>query len=138
MKKLGRILICVFLITALCVSFAACNKNLKEVAGTYELDEVSGYVINNGQRIDISNDSYEYFTLTLDKKGNATVKSKGAGTTVTVEASGEYTYKDGKISLTTTQGGLSVTEIYDYADGYITYTIDNPSVGSFNIKFKRV
>ena len=124
-------------VLAVCMLFAisACsNAALKEVAGTYEMSSVSG-TINNTT---VSTDMYEYFRIILDDKGNGTVQSKGKGVgSVAYEQKGTYTYSDGKIKMTTKNGGASVTEEYDYADGVITYNVNTTGM-NFKIVFNKV
>ena len=117
------------------VSLAACvDPSLKEVEGTYEMTDISGTMSG----IEVTPDMYEYFRIILDGKGNGKVQSKGKGIgTAEYEAEGTYTYKDGKIKFTTKNSAIRATEIYDYADGVITYTLNQGDV-NFTITLKRV
>ena len=60
--------------------------------------------------------NYEYYTISLDEKGNCVVKSKGVGQSATYEAAGTYEIKDGKIYIITRNGAASVTEEYEYTE----------------------
>ncbi len=116
-----------------CAMLTACYLENREVAGTYNMTSCSGTA--NGTAI--TEDNYEYFTLILEMNGKATVKSKGKGfNTSSYEASGLYEYEDGKIKLTSTTNGVTVTEEYEYEDGVITYSFSQGSV-SFTIVFTR-
>ena len=59
---------------------------------------------------------YEYYTISLDAKGNCVVKSKGVGQSTTYEATGTYKIEDGKIYIITRNGAASVTEEYEYTE----------------------
>lgn len=134
-KKLMTLLISTLTVLMMLFAFVGCaDPALKEVAGTYEMTSVSGTV--NG--VTIKESLYEYFRLILEENGKGTVQSKAAGVGgAAYEASGKYTYKDGKITLTTSNGFASVSEEYDYADGVITYTVENEQM-NFTLVLTRV
>ena len=134
MKKFWATICLAFASLIALFSLAACA-DYSEVAGTYEMTSISGS--KNG--VSISTSSYEYFRIILNKNGKGTVQSKGSGIgAVEYEASGKFTYsaEDGKIRMTTKNGSASVTEIYDYADGVITYSVSAQGM-SFTVKFER-
>ena len=132
-KKLAIVVALALVVCAVCLS-ACVDPSLKEVKGTYEMTEISGNM--NGTQI--TKDMYEYFRIILDGKGKATVESKGSGVgAISYSASGTYTYKDGKINVTTRSGSQKVTETYDYEDGVITYTVSQQGM-SLSVKFERV
>ena len=81
----------------------------KEYAGDYEVTVVK----MNGMNY---TSNYEYYTISLDEKGNCVVKSKGVGQSATYEAAGTYEIKDGKIYIITRNGAASVTEEYEYTE----------------------
>ena len=54
----------------------------------------------------------------------------------TYEAEGTYTYEDGVIKFTSSNGFASVTEEYQYDDGVITYTVSNDQM-SFTVIFEK-
>ena len=132
MKKKLAIIVSVMLVACIACLAACVDPSLKEVEGTYELASVSG-----GASVGVTKDAYEYFRIILDGKGNGTVQSKGKANGVEYEAKGKYTYADGKIKLTTTNGFAKATETYDYADGVITYvfTVQNATI---TLVFNRV
>lgn len=116
-----------------CMLLSGCNFKNREVAGTYNMTSCSGSI--NGTTI--TEENYEYFTMILEINGKGTVKAKGKGNgTPSYEASGIYTYEDGKIKLTSQNSGVTVTEEYDYADGVITYSFNQGSV-NFTITLTR-
>ena len=129
-----KIAIALVAVLALCViCFAGCvDPNLKEVAGTYEITDISG-----GSALGVTKNAYEYFRLILDARGRGTVEYKIVATGVAVKSKGRYTYEDGKINMTTTSGSQKVTETYDYADGVITYAM-NLSGYTITLTFTRV
>lgn len=125
MKKVLKLFAVAFMVAVCAVAFTACAK-YKEVAGTYELTDIHGTVAG----VTVTKDMYEYFEIELTAKGEGTVRSKGtAPGSVAYENHGEFTYEDGVIKMTTTSGGMSVTEEYKYEDGVITYEMDQ---GEFN------
>lgn len=133
MKKALKITLTAILSLLIMFTFAGCN-NTSEIAGTYEMTSIQGTVGG----ISINKSSYQYFRIIIDDKGNGTVQSKGAGIGgVAYEAKGTVTYKDGVIKMTTKNGSASVTEEYQYADGVITYTVDNEQM-KFTLVLTRV
>ncbi len=134
MKRSIKLVLITVLTAIIAVMFAGCGNNNAEVAGTYELYSISGTV--NG--IQIGNNSYKYFTIILEENGKGTVQSEGAGIGASkYTATGTYKYKDGKITMTVSNGFATASEEYDYADGMITYVVDNDQM-NFTLKLKRV
>lgn len=131
MKKFFSAVALTVLTVILALSASGCAK-YKEVAGTYELISLSGQIYN----VNITENSYEYYTIILEADGKATVKSKAKGGAA-YEASATFTYEDGKISMITKDGSASVTEEMDYEDGIIKYEMDT---GGMKLKmvFERV
>ena len=135
MKKIWISICLAFASLIALFSLAACA-DYSEIAGTYEMTEISGSY--NG--VQINKDMYEYFRIILTKRGKGTVQSKGSAVgSVAYEAKGTFTYsaEEGKIRMTTKSGGASVTEEYDYADGVITYKVDMQGI-KFTIKLALV
>lgn len=95
----------------LLISIAGCSLfgKYKEYEGDYEATIV---------KMDGRNytSQYEYYTISLDAKGNCVVKSKGVGQSSTYEATGTYKIEDGKIYIITRNGAASVTEEYEYTE----------------------
>lgn len=132
-KNLKAVFFALLAMVALAV-FAACGSNNAEVAGTYEMSSISG----NISGIPVSTSNYEYFRIILEENGRGVVQSKGAGVGgASYEAEGTYTYGDGVIKFTASNGFASVTEEYEYADGVITYIVDNELM-TFTVVFERV
>ena len=63
---------------------------------------------------------FECFTMAFAADGTATVSVKYA-TGMTDEQAAVSAVSDGKIHVTTSEGGISVTESYDFTDGVISY-----------------
>ena len=95
----------------LLITITGCSlfSKYKEYAGDYEVTVVK----MNGMNY---TSNYEYYTISLDEKGNCVVKSKGVGQSATYEAAGTYEIKDGKIYIITRNGAASVTEEYEYTE----------------------
>ncbi len=127
-----RALLFALLTTLMVFAFVGCSSDTSEIAGTYEMTSVSG-TINN---VAINESSYEYFRIIITDNGKGTVQSKASNGGTPYEAKGSCKYKDGKIYMTTGSGFQKVTEVYDYADGEITYSLDTDSM-KFTIKFQR-
>lgn len=134
MKKiLSLILVTVLLLS--CVSvLSACGTKAK-IAGTYEMVSISGTITQNGQTVNLDEDLYEYYRLTLNKDGSALVESKGKNNTSKVEQEGEWDYEDGVIKLKSVQMGITVVEEMEWDDGVITYEAKESGQGmSVNMK----
>lgn len=131
MKKYLKVALLTVLSVLLVFAFTACDPDTSEVAGTYEMTEVSGKI--NG--VTIKKEYYDYFRIILDERGNGVVQSKSGG--VAYEAKGRFTYSDGVIRMTSKQGSVSATEEYQYADGVITYSVSSVQM-SFTIVLERV
>lgn len=114
-----------------CVA-VGCGK-YSEVEGTYEMSSVSG----NIGGIEIDESTYEYFRIILEANGKAKVQSKGtAQGSVAYEATGTFVYENGEIQVTATNGSVSTTEVYQYQDCVITYSVDTPQM-KFTITLKK-
>ena len=120
MKKiLSLILVTVLLLS--CVSvLSSCGMKAK-IAGTYEMVSISGTITQNGKTVNLDEDLYEYYRLTLNKDGSALVESKGKNNTSKVEQEAEWDYKDGVIKLKSVQMGITVVEEMEWNDGVIIY-----------------
>lgn len=133
MKKAFKFIALTVLTVVLAAMLAGCSNANSEVVGTYQMTSISGTMGG----VTVNKDLYEYFTMILESNGNGTVKSKAKGGGAAYEAKGTYTYKDGKITMTTSNGFASVSEEYEYADGVITYKVNNEQM-SFSIILTRV
>ena len=110
MKNISKVLVVLLLATTL-LTFVACTPYAEE-AGVYECYEITV----NG--IDAMS-QFEYYRITLNADGTCIVESKNAGQTTAYKAEATFSIENGKISVVTSQGMASVTEIYDYIDGEI-------------------
>lgn len=89
-----------------------------EVAGRYEMIKISGTIGN--AEVDAS--YYKYFRIDLEDDGSGRVSAAyNIPTLKPYVSEGTYTYADGVISFTVSDGGSSVTEAYAYDDGVISY-----------------
>ena len=134
MKKiLSLILVTVLLLS--CVSVLSSCGTKAKIAGTYEMVSISGTITQNGQTVNLDEDLYEYYRLTLNKDGSALVESKGKNNTSKVEQEGEWDYEDGVIKLKSVQMGITVVEEMEWDDGVITYEAKESGQGmSVNMK----
>ena len=131
MKKFIITLLSVVMCFACLTMATSCvNKKInKEVVGVYEMANVSGTINQNGFVTNLDVSLYEYYRITLKEDGSALVESKGTSSSAIYEAEGTWEWSDGKIKLKTTQSGITVTEVMDWADGVITYKAYQESAG---------
>ena len=110
MKNLRKIAILLVLVMA-SLLLVSCAPYTEE-AGVYECYEL---------RIDSKDclSLYEYYRITLEADGTCVVESKGVDNSSTYKAAATFSIKDNKITVVTTNGAASVTEVYDYIDGEI-------------------
>lgn len=103
------------------LALAACGgPTMEEVVGEYEMTDVSVTVDYEGTAITAGKEFFDYFRMTLKEDGTAIVSAKYS-TGDTYSQSGTYTCGGGKIRMTTTENGVSVTEKYKYSDGVISF-----------------
>ena len=121
MKKVFRNLL-LLLITAVTVfALAACGgPTMEEVVGEYEMSDVSVTIEYEGATITAGKEYFKYFTMTFKEDGTTTLSAEYS-TGEKYNAKGTYTCGGGKIRVTTTENGVSATEIYNYKDGVITF-----------------
>lgn len=123
MKKIWITLCLAIASLAALFALAACGADYSEVAGTYELQDITG-TYNN---VTMKKDMYSYYRIILDKGGKATVQSKRASTEAEEkEKTGTFTYsaEEGKLYITTKTGANTLTEEYSYTEGVIIYKAD--------------
>ena len=127
MKNLSKVLV-VLLLVATLMTFVACTP-YAEQAGVYECYEIE----LNGQNY-LS--AYEYYRITLNADGSCLVESKGAGQSTVYEARATFSIENDKITIVTTNGAATATEVYDYIDGVIIMNATAQGV-TLNAKFAR-
>ena len=141
MKKLLSVLILIALCISCMTVMIACEgetetetetetQSMEEkIAGVYEMTDISGSMTANGQTISLSKDLYEYYLITLNEDGTATVESKAAGNDLKVEQEATWEWDDGKIELKSTTQGITVVEELDWKDNVITYKATQSAQG---------
>ena len=120
-KTLAIVLALVMLLTASVTLISCSNKNPNNVVGVYEMTDISGTLTNNGQVTQLSKDLYEYYTITLEKGGKATIASAAKGSSSEIKQEATWEYEKGELRITSAPQGINVTEIMELKDGVITY-----------------
>lgn len=128
MKNLAKVLVALLLVATL-LTFTACTPYTEE-AGIYECYEIT---INGVDYLS----QYEYYRIILYADGSCVVESKGVGQSASYRADARFSIADGKITVVTTQGFASVTEVYDYVDGVIIMDATAQGV-TMHAKFARI
>ena len=128
-----------FLTTVFSVMFAlicfvmlgACGESeMDKVAGTYVMTDISGSVTANGQTVELSQELYEYYKITLFNDGTAIVRAKGAGATGTsIQNVGSWEYENGWIYLKSESSGITVIEEMKWENDTITYVTEQTMQG---------
>lgn len=110
-------------------TLGSCNKNeFSEYAGTYNLYYMEG---------DLSLNNFDYYRITLEADGDCIIESKSKFNSQQYQAKATFEIKDNKIHIYSKNGGVTVTEIYDYINEEIhmlNQTIDGIS---FSAKFTK-
>lgn len=130
MKKILSLTLAVFLIAACLLTLASCGA-ASELVGTYEMSSISGAITYAGQTVTIDEDYFEYYRITLEKGGACKVESKAADSTAKIEQEGtwEYDEETGKLTVKSTQGGVTVSEEMKWKDDIITYNAELSEAG---------
>ena len=121
MKKLLSLALAAVLLLSCIVLFAACNSENDKLVGTYEMSSVSGTVTYEGQTVELEEDLYDYYRLTLNKDGTCLVESKGAGTTTKIEEEGTWEYEDDVLKIKTKSSGVTAVEEMTWKNDRIYY-----------------
>ena len=134
MKKLLSLTLAVFLIATCLLTLASCGA-ASEVVGTYEMSSISGAITYAGQTVTIDEDYFEYYRITLERDGTCKVESKAADSSAKIEQEGtwEYDEETGKLTVKSTQGGITVSEEMTWKEGVITY---NAELSEGGVKLK--
>lgn len=123
MKKIW-ITICLAVTSLIALfSLAACGADYSEIAGAYELQDITG-TINN---VTIKTNMYSYYRIILTKDGKVTIQSKRSSAEAEeVEKKGTFTYsaEKEKLYITTKSGTATVTEEYTCTQGVIIYKVE--------------
>lgn len=136
MKKFLSLLVIIALCLGCTAMITACDKEKeeeenveKEIAGTYEMTDISGSIVYNGETTTLSKDLYDYYRIIFNEDGTAKVESKGAGTTAKVEQDGTWKWTGEKLELRSENSGVTVVEEMEWNDGVITYTANQSAQG---------
>ena len=136
MKKLLSFVLVIYLIAACLLTFVSCGKN-SELVGTYEMSSISGLMSYNGQTIELDEDLYEYYRITLKRNGSCKIESKAADSSSKIEQEGtwEYFEESGILAIKSEDNGVTVIEEMKWKDGIITYDVEQ-TVSSAKIKMR--
>lgn len=128
MKKTVRAFLLLFAAAAMLAVLPACTSggDPATVAGTYFMTSASGRV----DGIAVSEENYEYYRVILREDGTCTVRAKGAGGGEAYEASGKFSYAEGKVKMTTKSGAGTSKETYLYEDGVLTLRTETKQANS--------
>ena len=111
-----------------------------EVAGTYEMVDLSGSIISGSSSTAITMAMFDYYTIVLNEDGTGTVKSRGAGQSA-VESDLAWELEGTTLRIIANQYGVQTTEEMTLENGIITYeVIQNYGEGtsmSMNIVFEK-
>ena len=122
MKRfLSIVLVVIFSVS--CLAFTSCGLfggSNKDVAGVYEMVEVSGTVTYGGTTYPLSEDLYEYYTITLNEDGTAIIDAKGNGSSA-IREEAKWEYDEPDLEIISNRGGFNVVEKMQLKDGVITY-----------------
>ena len=102
-----------------------------EVAGTYEMVDLSGSIISGSSSTAITMAMFDYYTIVLNEDGTGTVKSRGAGQSAEMAYDVEWELEGTTLKIITSQYGVKITEEMTLENGVITYDITQ-DMGSGN------
>ena len=129
MKKAFSLILVLILAIGCTFSVASCGNS--EVAGVYELADISGSMTVDGVTQPLSKDLYEYYTMILEEDGTGKVASKGVNTgNTSVEYNIEWEYEDTTLKIYTLTMGIRVAETMTLSNGVITYSVVNQNLGN--------
>ena len=125
MKKILSLTLAVFLIAACLLTLASCGA-ASEVVGTYEMSSIAGAVTYAGQTVTIDEDYFDYYRITFERDGTYKGESKVADFSAKIEQEGtwEYDEETGKLTVKSTEDGITVIEEMMWKDGVITYNAE--------------
>lgn len=121
MKKfLSIVLVVIFSVS--CLAFTSCGLlgGGDDIVGVYEMVEVSGTVTYGGTTYPLSEDLYEYYTITLNEDGTAIIDAKGNGSSA-IREEAKWEYDEPDLEIISNRGGYNVVEKMQLKDGVITY-----------------
>ena len=105
------------------VSFTACaSPDISEIAGTYELTELTGSITYGETEYELDKDSYEYYQVILREDGTACIRSKSIFTMIDSSMEGTWKYSFGSIKITGKKEGNELTEKLRLKDDTLIYT----------------
>jgi len=127
-KTLSLLLATVMLLGCLCLS-ACGDDTAKKIAGTYEMDSITGSMTVSGQTVSLTKDLYEYYRIILNEDGTARVESKSPNSTTKVEEDGTWTWENNVLKLKSSPNGISVVEEMEWEENKITYKAEQSADG---------
>ena len=116
------------MIATCALTFASCNSDDK-IAGTYEMTSISGTVTYGGETIELEEDLYDYYRITLKKNGSCMIESKASGSTTKVEEEGTWEYDDGILKIKSNPSGITTVEEMTWEDDVIIYEAEQNASG---------
>ena len=129
MKKTFRAVWLALIAAIMVFALAACGgPTMEEVVGEYEATSVEISITMGDTTITAGKEYYQYFKMEFKEDGTATVSAKYQDGS-TYSSSGTFTCGGGKIRVTTSENGISVTETYSYSDGVITFKMNASQQG---------
>lgn len=129
MKKTLSLVLALMLALGCVFALVSCGGG--DVAGTYEMTDISGSTTSGGVTSPISKDMFEYYTITLNNDGTGTVASKANGASTAMEQDIEWELDGSVLKIITNSGGMKITEEMTYENGVITYDVTQ-SLGGGN------
>ena len=128
MKKLLSLTLIAIILLGTFAGLCSCgNKNSSQIAGIYEMVDISGTVTFNGQKTELEEDLYDYYRIILYPDGNAKVAAKAKNNSTQVEEEAEWEFKNGTIRLKSSPQGLTVVEEMQWKNGTIIYNATQSS-----------
>lgn len=128
MKKSVSIAIAAVLMLGCVLALTACVNS--DFVGVYEMQDISGTVVSNGQTTTLDKSLYNFYTIELKADKTAVVKAQGAGAVgQSVETQATWTSEGNTIKLVSTVNGMSVVEEMTYADGILTFVSKQSAQG---------
>ena len=90
---------------------------------------ISGSISYGGETIELEEDLYDYYRITLNKDGSCLIESKSSTSTALIENEGTWEYDDGELKIKSVSYGATVVELMEWDDGVITYDCEQSAQG---------
>jgi len=132
MKKTLSLILSLVLALGCTLALVSCGGS--DVAGVYEMTDISGTMTSGGVTVDLSKDLYEYYTITLNEDGTGSVKAKGtASGNTSIEQDITWEYEETTLKIISVQSGVNVVEEMTLVDGVIKYNVNQALPGGGNM-----